>query len=165
MLLTGDAIKQIDGKGRFQLPAKTREALDAGSGGRTEAGTSIAVLNYGDHLDGHLRLYPIAPWEEQLALIMAMDDGTDERLLNEHVYISQHQHIESDKEGRFVLPQRFRQKLGVDEGDVLLLGKGKYLQIWKPEYHAATEGARVKAKLAAYGPGFDPIRLAKKPGG
>ena len=162
MIFTGDPRQRIDGKGRFLLPAKMRDVLDQGSNGRTQGGTSTAILNYGDHLDRHLRLYPLAEWAVIEAKILAMDEGSDDRLLNEYVYLTQNQPVESDREGRFVLPAKFREKLGVDEGDVLLLGKGTYVAIWNPETHATTEGKRIKDMLAQRGPGFDPISLAKK---
>jgi MraZ protein len=164
MAFSGDPRQRIDGKGRMQIPAAMRDVLDLATNGRTAQGTSKGVLNYGLHLDGHLRLYSMHTWAEAVELVMSMDPGSEERELAEMAYLTQNTEVESDREGRIVLPQRLREKLALDEGEVLLLGRGTFVEIWKPDYFEETKGARLRAKMASMRPGFDPISLARRPG-
>ena len=129
-----------------------------------QQGTTRLVLSYGDHLDSHLRIYALNGWEIVKAKVMGMKAGSQARLLNEYVYLTQNTDLETDREGRIVLPQRFREKLQLDEGDLQLLGSGDYIELWKPEQFLEMKGNRIKAQLASFGPGFDPISLADDPG-
>ena len=40
--------------------------------------------------------------------------------------------VELDNEGRFLIPNTFLQKAGIDK-DAILLGVGSFVEIWSPE--------------------------------
>jgi MraZ protein len=164
MAFSGDPRQRIDGKGRMQIPAAMRDVLDLATNGRSAQGTSKGMINYGLHLDGHLRLFSMKTWADRRDMILDMDPGTEDRELAELTYLTQSVEVESDREGRIVLPQRLREKLNLDEGEVLLMGSGDFVEIWPPDHYEATKGARLRAKLAGMRPGFDPISLARRPG-
>jgi MraZ protein len=140
-----------------------RDVLDHGTGGRSDAGTSEAVINYGRHAKGHIRLYAKHGWQKVVDLVMSTDDGSDERRILTATYFNQSQRIETDREGRIVLPQRYRDMFEFNECDLLLLGSGDFIEIWKPEVRAQVQTSWLDEKLAQYPDDFDPLILARKP--
>jgi MraZ protein len=61
---------------------------------------------------------------------------------------------EVDEDGRIVLSQKLRDKLGLD-GEVYFAGTADTFQIWKPETYEAREKARLDAVLGALPEGAD----------
>ena len=45
-----------------------------------------------------------------------------------------------------------------------MLGSGDYIELWKPEQFLEKKGNWIKAQLAIFGRGFDPISMADDPG-
>jgi MraZ protein len=162
---TGEYSQRIDAKGRVSIPAPVRRVLDAGDPDRPNGTLPRFQLAYGAHLRGHLRLYTIQAFDIIKARIEARQDGTQDMRNLAYLYLAQSAEIETDKDGRIVLPQRQRDKLGLDEGEVTFMGFGGYCEIWKAETFAATTGRAVEDWLSQAGDGFDPISLLGPQGG
>ena len=156
---TGEYPQRVDGKGRVSIPAQIRRVLDAGDAARPDATLPRFQLAYGQHLTNHLRIYTIKTFDALKARIEAAQDGSPERRHLAYVYLAQTTEIELDKDGRIVLPARQRDKLGIDEGDVMFMGFGTYCELWKAETFAGSNGKAVDDWLAAGGPNFDPISI------
>lgn len=156
---TGEYPQRIDGKGRVSIPAPVRRVLDAGDPDRPDGTTPRFQLAYGAHLKGHLRIYTIKAFDQIKARIEARQDGSQEMRNLAYVYLTQSAEIETDKDGRIVLPQRQREKLGLEEGEVMFMGFGGYCEIWKAETFAATTAKSVEDWLSGSGENFDPISL------
>jgi MraZ protein len=162
---TGEYPQKIDAKGRVSIPAPVRRVLDAGDPDRPDGTLPRFQLAYGAHLRGHLRLYTIKAFDQIKARIEAAQDGTQEKRNLAYVYLTQSAEIETDKDGRIVLPQRQREKLGLEEGEVTFMGFGGYCELWKANAFAETTGKSVEDWLAASGENFDPISLLGPLGG
>ncbi len=156
---TGEYPQRIDGKGRVSIPASVRRVLDAGDPDRPDGTLPRFQLAYGAHLKGHLRLYTITAFDQIKARIEARQDGSQEMRNLAYVYLTQSAEIETDKDGRIVLPQRQREKLGLEEGEVMFMGFGGYCEIWKAETFAASTAKAVGEWLSEGGEHFDPISL------
>lgn len=162
---TGEYPQRIDAKGRVSVPAPLRRVLDAGDPDRPEGTLPRFQLAYGAHLRGHLRLYTIRAFDQIKARIEARQDGSQEMRNLAYVYLAQSAEIETDRDGRIVLPQRQREKLGLEEGEVMFMGFGSYCEIWKADTFAATQAKSVEDWLSAAGESFDPISLLGPLGG
>jgi len=108
----------IDGKGRFKLPAKLREQLEAGFG------REVYVCSFFPH---ELRIYPLAVWQ-----------GVEERLLNKPAMkpavlklverVNYGQLLEVDDQGRILVPALLREMVEV-EGEVVVSGRINHLAV------------------------------------
>ncbi|MCX7300571.1 MAG: cell division/cell wall cluster transcriptional repressor MraZ [Rhodobacterales bacterium] len=162
---TGEFPQRLDGKGRVSIPAQIRRVMDAGDPGRPDGTLPRFTLAYGAHLKGNLRLYTMTEFDKVKTRIEARQDGSDDMRKLAYVYLTQTAEIELDKDGRIVLPARQREKLGIDEGEVVFMGFGSYCELWKAETFAATKGKDIENWLSAAGPDFDPISLLGPLGG
>nr|WP_277882942.1 division/cell wall cluster transcriptional repressor MraZ [Paracoccus salsus] len=68
--------------------------------------------------------------------------------------------LEIDREGRLMLPQKLREKLGFENGaEVTFAASGDYLKVYLPE-SPPKDILEVEEFAASKGPGFDPRSLA-----
>ena len=61
-----------------------------------------------------------------------------------------------DETGRLVLPQKLREKIGL-EGEAFFIAAGDTFQIWKPETYEAEELAKTEEWLDDLPEDFDPL--------
>lgn len=162
---TGEKMQRMDGKGRLVIPAGFRDALRDGDPAGREVELTRMVINYGKHLNGHLRIYSIQSFKAVEALIEAQPLGSDNRRNLSYLYLTQKEVMQADKEGRIILTADLRAKLGIEEGDVRLMGLGDYIELWSDAAFAATRGQQIDAWLAALPVGMDPLALASRPAG
>jgi len=161
----------MDSKGRIVVPAGFRETLRAADDRWTLDRPQRLILNYGDHLRdrdpetgrlgeaGCLRIYTVTGYTEIEAQIARHPIGSQERRMLQLFYMSQREEMETDREGRIILGADLRRRLGLDEGEVRMVGLGDYLELWSEARYAAHIGAQVEDFLAALPRGADPLSL------
>ena len=109
----------LDSKGRLTIPARFRELLQDG-----------AYITLG--FEGNLMVLTIEAFEQIAQRIHTMSiTDPNARLLQRHFY-SRGERVEVDKAGRILLPQFLRQAIGL-ENEVMVIGVGKYFEIWAPD--------------------------------
>lgn len=148
---------RIDGKGRMSIPAKFRrvfEACDPAFGGNSRA---QLVIVYGRPEWRHIELYTIEAIDEIDAAIDRMQRGSTERRLLESIMHGASEEAEIDADGRLVLPQKLREKIGLEDR-AMFVAAGDYLKVWNPETYA-DQGQDIESFVAALDPGFDPRAL------
>lgn len=162
---TGEERARIDGKGRMSIPAKFREVLQAGDPGWREGGGTTLQLVYGDNLGRRLEARTLHNHAAIAASIAAWEPVSEEEAAEkdaaEYFVLTQSQPIEVDRDGRIVMPLRFRERLGFREGEVAFAGRGDRFEIWAADTYEAEVVAPKRAFLAA-NPSFNPmIALAR----
>jgi len=167
----------MDSKGRIVVPAGFRETLRAGDPVYRADAPVRLILNFGDHLldrgpesgqpqpAGCLRIFTYDGYTDVEATIAAHPIGSTERRVLQYLYMSQREEMEVDKEGRIILGAELRRRLGLDEGEVRMLGMGDYLELWSEARFAARMGAEVEDVLLNLPAGMDPLSLPVKPRG
>jgi MraZ protein len=128
--LLGSASARIDDKGRLKIPTAFRLAINDAHG-REVYVTSVTGES--------VRVYPMAEWQEvqrRLAEAPASHPSL-QKLLDRVNYYGQV--TEFDPQGRLVIQPRLRESAQMT-GDVIVLGKTRYLEIWNDD--------RFTAKLA-----------------
>ena len=110
----------LDEKGRLTIPARYRELLLPDG----------AYVTQG--FDPNLMILPAAVFESLSHNLdqMSLTDPTI-RLLRRLVF-STADRVEFDRAGRILIPQFLRQAAGLDTS-VVLIGAGRYFEIWSPE--------------------------------
>jgi MraZ protein len=126
----GPALLTLDDKGRLSFPTRFREALTLQSAGR-------ATLTR-HHRDDCLLIYPQTVWDAKAAELQNLDYELQDvaRALFGHMHPT-----ELDSAGRLLIPATHRVLVGL-ERDVLLLGLGKYFELWDAKRHAEHLQAR-----------------------
>ena len=152
---------RIDGKGRMSIPAKFRRVFEAGDPDWNPGERPKLVIVYGLPDWHHLEFYTMEAIDEIDDAIDRMPRGSLERRALERLMHGASEEAEIDQEGRLVLPQKLREKIGLQDS-ALFVASGDYLKVWSPEGHAAAE-QDIDAFFAGLEPGFDPRALLPQP--
>jgi len=119
-MFLGRFYHNLDDKGRLTIPARFRDLLLPDG----------AYVMQG--FDRNLLVLPTAAFESLSQNInqMSMTDPTI-RLLRRLMF-STADRVEFDRAGRILIPQFLRQAAGIDT-NVVMVGAGRYFEIWSPE--------------------------------
>ena len=112
----------LDPKGRLFVPSKFREEL----------GASFYIAKAPD---GCLGVYPEAEWQRVLERFNALSMSQARNL---RVFFANVIKCEPDKQGRFLLPDSFREYAGIQQ-EAVFIGQVCRAEIWSAERYAADE--------------------------
>ena len=136
----GTHLNRIDAKGRVSIPAPFRAALRAMS----DEGTAPLILRQ-SHAHPCVEGWPARVFEALATPLDRLDVfGEDHEDLAQVLYSDAYP-VESDKEGRIVLPDPLVQHAGLSD-TIVFMGLGRTFQIWEP---AAAERRRAEARERA----------------
>jgi MraZ protein len=131
---------KLDAKGRVSIPASFRTALRGPAG--AESGGPVALVLRPSHKHACIEGWPVAAFEALATPLDRLDMfGEDHEDLSTALYADANP-VESDKEGRIVLPDSLVQHAGLSDS-VTFMGLGRIFQIWEP---AAAERRRIEAR-------------------
>jgi len=143
-LFMGTHQNRLDAKGRVSVPAPFRAALRAQSnGGNGEASAQLVLRP--SHKHACIEAWPAAAFHELAAPLDRLDIFSEERDdLAAALYADAYQ-LETDREGRIVLPEMLVAHAGLTDA-VVFMGLGRSFQIWEPQ---AAERRRLEARERA----------------
>ena len=110
----------LDAKGRVAIPARHRDGLAGGNGGR--------IVITADH-GGCLLIYPQATWEPIQAELMGLSSFDDRIRSVQRLLVGHADDVELDAAGRILVPPALRRYAGLDKR-VVLVGQGQKLELW-----------------------------------
>ncbi len=120
--LAGKFEHTIDPKGRFIMPAKLREGL----------GDSFTVTI---GLDGCLYIYSDEGWEKFLRELANLPGTTEHRKIK-RAFMENAACCDIDKQGRVLVPEVLRKKIGIDK-EIVLIGLIDKIEVWSKEVYEA----------------------------
>ena len=132
---------RLDAKGRVSIPAPFRNLLKNGDG------IAKLVLRP-SHKRPCIEAWPPTMFEALSAPLETLDTFSEEQDDLAAMLFAYAFPLESDKEGRIVLPELLKQHAGLVAG-VTFIGLGRTFEIWEPEAgerHLAEVRARVQAR-------------------
>lgn len=153
---------KVDAKGRVSIPAKFRrvfESADPDFDSARNRAQLVVVYGFADWT--HLRLYTMQAIDEIDDAISDLPRGSSDRIYLETLMNGLSEEAEIDGDGRLVLPQRLREKIGLDDR-AFFMAQGDYLKVSTPETHDA-DLAAIAAAVPALEPGADPLSLLAAP--
>jgi len=123
---------KIDAKGRVFIPASMREDL----------GEVFYVTISQEHC---LNAYSLEGWERFRSIVNELPMGKQPKM---RPFFSNAKKCELDSQGRFVLPQKLRDRVGIDK-EVTVSGMGTVVQFWDTEsFRAINEQESTPENLA-----------------
>ena len=139
-MLSGEFKHNIDPKNRLFIPAKHREEL----------GETFMIAK--SVRENCLKVYSLEEWEKYIEPIVKMERKNSEAILRAlHRNAAQ---VSPDAQGRIVLPPALVAYAEIEKGAVVV-GCGKYAEIWSEEAYEAMAGdedmADLKDLLESYG--------------
>lgn len=149
---------KVDGKGRVSIPAAFRRVIEASDPDWREGLKPNIVIVYGDDRQDWLEVYTMTAIDEIDQQIEDMQRGSPERLWLEDLMHGKSVETQIDDDGRLVLPQKLREKIGLKD-EAFFISAGDYFKIWRPETYAAKDGRRAAKLAEQYDEDFDPRSL------
>ena len=121
-MLIGNAVHNLDTKGRVVIPAKYRD----------DFGSSVFAL-YG--VKGCIRLYS---YEEFMKVASKVIDGDISKDAYRRKIFGSVENVSLDVQGRILLSEELRKKAGITD-KVRMVGMFNWLELWSEERLAETE--------------------------
>ncbi len=134
----GEGPQKVDAKGRVSIPASYRPVLRDGDPNWSEGKPPEFVIVYGDDRRNYLECFTIDSANDVDAKIARLPRGSRQRKRLQTLFNGQSLPATVDDTGRIVLPQKLREKLGI-ENEAYFIAMGDTFQIWNPETYGATE--------------------------
>ena len=131
----------MDAKGRMAMPARYRERLLEGCGGR------LVVTVDQDHC---LLVYPLPEWEVIESKLIALPSLNKQARLLQRLLIGHATELDMDAQGRILLPAMLRDFAGLKKKAVII-GQGKKLEIWDEDTWTESQEEWVAAVQADEG--------------
>ena len=156
----GEHLQKVDKKGRMSIPADFRRILLAGDPESASRQNPRMKIVYGQHLKRHVQVYTMDEHQRIVDDIYAMprEKALDQKRMA-HLYVTQSQTLEADKDGRVILPKSIREKLEIEEGDVYFRGLISNFEMWNDGIFKSTVNADIDDWLGDMGDDFDPLSL------
>lgn len=148
---------KVDAKGRVSIPAKFRRVFEACDPDWEAGKRPQLVIVFGTRDWKNLQLFTIEAMEEIESGIARMPRGSAARNLLENIYQGHAEESEIDGDGRLVLPQKLREKIGLSDS-AFFISAGDSLKVWSPDAYAEEESA-LEARVPELEPGADPLSL------
>jgi MraZ protein len=157
-MFIGEHTFKVDGKGRVSIPADFRRELEEGDPLASQTGRPRMVIVYGHDAQKQLQVYTYNDYRALAAEIAQMPRGSQRRKIMQSLILNKARPTEVDSDGRLVLPQVLRDKIGLD-GTAYFGGMGETFEIWKPETFEVPTASVTDAWLDEQGDDFDPLSL------
>lgn len=125
MRFLGNIEAKVDAKGRAFMPATFRRELNS-------SGKQCMVMRK-DVFQDCLVLYPESVWNEQMDALrqrLSRWNKTQQQVFRQ--YVSEVEQVTLDANGRFLLPKRYLNMVGIDK-DIRFIGMGDTIELWAAE--------------------------------
>lgn len=130
----GSFVREVDGKGRFLVPAKLKSRLDTESAPRGR-GPGELVLTQG--FDRCLYLFPKTQWAEfvRKEIQTRSELSSDIRKLK-RAMAGNAEYVEIDRQGRLLIPKTFlegRLQITRKSRRIVVVGSMDHIEIWRED--------------------------------
>lgn len=154
----GQGRHKVDGKGRVSVPATFRRVLEACDPDWQDGLQPNLVIHYGTARKNFLEVYTMEAAAEVDAKISGLQRGSKDRRMMEAYFNAQSHPATVDDNGRMLLPQWIRDKIGL-EGEALFVASHDTFHIWKPETYEEEVAPQTEAMLDELPDDVDPLTL------
>jgi MraZ protein len=143
----GEVYQKVDGKARVSIPAPMRHILQAQDPASAERARPRVYMVYGGAKRTFVECYSMAGHDALAALIERMELGSENREKAEREMISRAVFVEIEPDGRIVLPQKVRAKIGFGDQDlsagseVVFVGVTNRFKLYRREVYDAEKAA------------------------
>ena len=145
---------KVDGKGRMSIPARFRRIFEAGDPDWKPTDRTRMIVVYGPENWKKLEFYTVEAAERIDDEIDQLPRGSQERIWLETLMNGLATEAEIDTDGRLVLPQKLRDKIGLDDG-AFFTSKGDFIEVWSPANYSESSGS-LQNFMAQFPDDFDP---------
>ncbi len=118
-VFTGEFLHSLDEKGRVIVPARLREGL----------GEKFVITRGLDHC---LFAYPSEEWSRIEQKLKTLPFTRSDARAFTRLFFSGAAEVETDKQGRILLPQNLREYAGIEK-EVMIIGVSNRVEVWSEQ--------------------------------
>lgn len=161
----GEVVQRVDAKARVSIPAAFRRVLESGDPQWPDSPRPRIVMVYGDERRQFVECYSITEMKRVESLIAKLPKGSPRRRVLERNLITLSVTVEVDEDGRIVLPQKVRDKIGASSDDLqsgfeaTFAGALETFQLWKRDAYEAEIATQELANFEELSGGLDILAL------
>ena len=165
----GEVVQKVDAKARVSIPAAFRRVLENGDPSWPESPRPRVIMVYGDERRRFVECYPINEMKRVEALIARLPKGSPRRRALERNLITLSVTVEVDEDGRIVLPQKVREKIGAAPEEfsggfeAMFAGALETFQLWKRDAYEEEIAAQSLEEMEELAEGLDILSLLPDP--
>lgn len=143
----GAAVITLDAKGRVAIPTRHRTAL------LEDADTLVLSA----HPEGCVLIYPESAWEPVRVRVESFPSFNAQASWWKRLLLGMEEHVSPDGSGRVLLPPALRLHAKL-ERDAMMVGQGRYFELWDAGVWAAKLGQALSG-AGAPPPGMEDFSL------
>ena len=128
-ILTGKYDHSVDAKNRIRIPAKLKTDM----GVKTDKDNKFSLV-FQTGIDGCIAIYTQEAVDRIFAGFADVKQSDTEKYKAVRKFLNAFEIVESDPQGRMVVPPRFRKHARIDK-DLVICGMIDHLEIWAKEVH------------------------------
>lgn len=141
----GEFYQKVDGKARVSIPSDFRSILRDDDPGSSSSQRPRLYMVYGGKKRTFVECYSKLGADRLAADIQSMDDGSDVRIKAELNLMTRSTMVEIEPDGRIVLPQKVREKIGLagdvpDKAEVVFAGLSNRFRLYRRDVYDAEFG-------------------------
>ncbi len=165
----GEVNQKVDAKARVSIPAAFRRVLEAGDPSYPDTPRPKLVMVYGDERRRFVECYSIQEMQRVEALIARLPKGSPKRRFLERNLITLSVTVEVDDDGRIVLPQKVREKIGIAAEhlsagvEATFAGALETFQLWKRDVYETEIASQSTVDFVELDGGLDMLALLPDP--
>lgn len=133
-MFQGPSSLSLDVKGRLSVPTRHRDVLSQEEFGQ-------GALTITKHPDGCLMVFPRPAWERFRERIASLPASAH---WHKRIYLGNAMDVEMDGSGRVLVAPELREAVGIGK-EAILLGMGKYFELWDKTTYLVKEAEAMKA--------------------
>ncbi len=138
----GEYYQKVDSKARMLIPATFRRILERGDERTPDTPRTRVVIIYGGGRSREFcEIYTMQMAERLAAKVRRLKPGSEARKRAERELLKRSVTVEIDDDGRVILPNQVREKLGMaadelkDGVEACLAGVGNRLELWRGDLY------------------------------
>lgn len=133
-LLLGESVRTLDERFRVSVPVELADQMAAKDGHCVLAKELPGCLSLWNAADWHGRMEEGVRVVEAKILARRLDGRLDEVQRLGRLLSTRHRKVQLAGRGRLVIPEGFREFLGVEpNGSVLVIGAAVCIEVWRPD--------------------------------
>ncbi len=132
--LAGAYNHTVDAKNRIRIPAKLKADMGIDCSGEEEGEQKRFSLVFQPGTDGCIALYTPEAADKLIESLSQVKQSDFEKYRAVRLFLNNFETVESDPQGRMVIPQRFRE-IGKIKKDIVICGVVDHIEIWAREIY------------------------------
>lgn len=132
-ILTGEYYHTVDAKNRIRIPSKLKADMGIETAGEEDEQKKFSLI-FHTGTNRCLAVYTQEAIDKKFAFIENIKENETEKYMAARKYLRTFETVESDPQGRLVIPQKFKDQCLIKK-DIIICGMIDHVEIWAKDVY------------------------------